>query len=115
MHVLCNPRAEARLQHRVVCFIQTDFLFLQDEAVAIPERHLGLHMPKDSTVPDDYIDRLAVLVETHIDLEGVLQVARGATIPAGQNDLVSVPRTPPGPRVRIGVARDAAFCFYYHE
>ena len=80
--------------------------------MAIPERHLGLHMPKDGDVPVDYIACLATLMETHADLDAVLDIAGQACIPAFERPQ---PAPTPGARMRIGVAQDAAFCFYYYE
>ena len=90
---------------------------VQDEEVTIPERHLGLHMPEDGSVPNDYLARLARLIEAHVDLDGVMEVAAQARVPACASSAPPAPQPPPPgtPRVRIGVARDAAFCFYYHE
>ena len=79
--------------------------------VAMPERHLGLHLPHETR--DDFIDTLADLIEDAVDLDGLLEAAR-------------VNRYSPSPehqrtvhehqqRVRIGVARDEAFCFYYRD
>ena len=88
----------------------------QDDQVTIPERHLGLHMPEEGSVPDDYLARLAGLMEAHVDLDGVLQVAGQARVrPSSASSDPQPPPPPEVPRVRIGVARDAAFCFYYHE
>lgn len=74
-------------------------------------------MPDDGSLPDDYIDRLASLVEEHMDLDGILEVAAQANVPACKASTLAVARASslPSARVRIGVARDAAFCFYYHE
>jgi cobyrinic acid a,c-diamide synthase len=75
--------------------------------LAVPERHLGLHLPHEAR--EDYVQTLASLVEAHIDIDGLLRagrIARPAPPPA-------TPRSPP--RVRVGVARDEAFCFYYPE
>lgn len=86
--------------------------------MAIPERHLGLHMPGDESVPAGLVDALADLVSTHVDLDAVLALAAEASPPADA-DAEAAPPAPPappqGPPVRIAVARDAAFCFYYHD
>lgn len=75
--------------------------------LVVPERHLGLHLPHEAR--QDYVQTLASLVETHIDIDTLLQaghIARPAPPPAS---------APVPPRVRVGVARDEAFCFYYPE
>lgn len=75
--------------------------------LVVPERHLGLHLPHEAR--QDYVQTLASLVDTHIDIDALLQTGRIAR-PAPP------PTTAPvSPKVRIGVARDEAFCFYYPE
>jgi cobyrinic acid a,c-diamide synthase len=75
--------------------------------LVVPERHLGLHLPHEAR--QGYVQTLASLVDAHTDIDGLLQagrIARPAPPPA---------TGPAPPRVRVGVARDEAFCFYYVE
>jgi len=77
------------------------------ENMVVPERHLGLHLPHEART--EYVDELATLIETHIDLEALLSsstIERRA-VPAAAP---TVPR-----RARLAVARDEAFCFYYSD
>jgi cobyrinic acid a,c-diamide synthase len=82
-----------------------------DAAVGIPERHLGLHTAEEGALSATALDRLAWLVEQHVDLDRLLELSRAA--PAGQTRRVQ-PRAAGDP-VRIAVARDRAFCFYYED
>jgi cobyrinic acid a,c-diamide synthase len=75
--------------------------------LVVPERHLGLHLPHEAH--EDYVERLAALVEAHVDVDGLLAASRIAR-PTPPPATVAPPRD-----VRIGVARDEAFCFYYAE
>ncbi|MFP4475311.1 MAG: cobyrinate a,c-diamide synthase [Desulfatibacillaceae bacterium] len=76
--------------------------------IAIPERHLGLYTADDYALGEDTMQGLAALVEGNMDLDALL---------------ASLPRVAPGseelntaePTVRLGVARDRAFCFYYED
>ncbi|MBM4285717.1 MAG: cobyrinate a,c-diamide synthase [Deltaproteobacteria bacterium] len=77
--------------------------------LAIPERHLGLATTEDHPLTDAYLDRLADLLEAHLDLDGLLAAAPAVRLPAVE------PLSPASPAVRLGVARDRAFCFYYWE
>lgn len=85
---------------------------LREEAIAIPERHLGLVTREDHPLDDRGIGRLADRVEERLDLEkllaGMPEIAGPATPKTGAS------KRPAG-RVRIGVARDNAFCFYYPD
>ncbi|MEJ5329054.1 MAG: cobyrinate a,c-diamide synthase [Desulfobaccales bacterium] len=81
----------------------------REESLGIPERHLGLTTAEDHPLSPAYLDRLANLVETHLDLDRLL-----STLP--EVTLASVPSSDlPEPQVRLGVARDRAFCFYYPD
>jgi cobyrinic acid a,c-diamide synthase len=77
--------------------------------LAIPERHLGLATAEDHPLSGDYLDRLAELVEQHLDLDG-LWAALPALRPGPSPQSLATP-----PEVRLGVARDRAFCFYYPD
>jgi cobyrinic acid a,c-diamide synthase len=77
-----------------------------DPSLTLPERHLGLHTAADGALTGDLTRRLADAVERGVNLDRLLALAG--------------PLAPPTPavsrnRVRIGVARDAAFQFYYAE
>jgi cobyrinic acid a,c-diamide synthase len=85
---------------------------LREEAIAIPERHLGLVTREDHPLDDAGIGRLADRIEERLDLNNLLMSMAEVAGPA-------IPKTdaskrPDGP-VRIGVARDNAFCFYYPD
>jgi len=81
----------------------------RDREVAIPERHLGLATTEDHPLGGDYFEHLADLLEAHLDLGALWEDLPVLTIPleAGEPDKK--------PLVRLGVARDNAFCFYYPE
>jgi cobyrinic acid a,c-diamide synthase len=85
---------------------------LRDKNIAIPERHLGLVTQEDHPLAEDSIDRLAELMEKSIDLDSLLNQLPEIPLTAQSH------RTQPArseKRVRIGVARDNAFCFYYAD
>lgn len=76
----------------------------------IPSRHLGLRMGEEGPIGSAAISELAAVVKEHVDLRRLVELA--ATSRARpQVDLSPAP----SPTVRIGVARDAAFCFYYED
>jgi cobyrinic acid a,c-diamide synthase len=80
----------------------------RDAAIGVPERHLGLMQAEEQTVD---FDRLVNLINSHIDLESVLAIARGAP----RLDIAAPAVVISKPRAVIGVARDAAFSFYYED
>ncbi len=83
-----------------------------DPALAIPERHLGLLTPEARALSREQVDRLAALGEADLDLGRILRVAAAAPpLPEAPEGATARP----GPAVRIGVAQDAAFSFYYQD
>jgi cobyrinic acid a,c-diamide synthase len=83
-----------------------------------PERHLGLVPPQEHKEVSAPVVGAANAVEEFVDLDAVLQVARGASelpecpsAPVRTHGVGTVPEPPP----RVGVFRDAAFQFYYPE
>ena len=78
----------------------------RDDAVQVPERHLGL-VPATARA----IDRLADTVERHCDLGAI--VALAGTAPGVPGPAWS-PDAPPS-AARIAIARGPAFSFHYEE
>lgn len=84
----------------------------RNEALKMPERHLGL----TPVTENDAFDTLAMIAEAigqQVDLEGILVLAKSAsslTFDCSSRDLLAGIAD-----VKIGVAQDAAFSFYYPE
>jgi cobyrinic acid a,c-diamide synthase len=84
---------------------------LRDDSVAIPERHLGLVTQQDHQLSEKFLTMLADLVEKNLDIDRLIN-----TLPELSPAPVSTPDiTSKSIKTRIGVAQDAAFCFYYPE
>jgi cobyrinic acid a,c-diamide synthase len=84
---------------------------MRDAAVTIPERHLGLMTSEDHDLSAAHCRRLADMIESAMDLDRLLERLPDL---AGEGE-AAMPEPVSGPAVRIGVARDAAFCFYYAD
>ena len=82
----------------------------RDLAFTIPERHLGLHMGEESPLSRENINKLAEAIEAHVDLDRLLSMA----VLSDHDQPADLP-APPRPVVRLAVARDQAFCFYYED
>ncbi len=79
----------------------------------LPSRHLGLVTADRGLLGEDVLDRLADALELHVDLDAVIALARAAApLPGGEP--LAAPE-PPGRRIRLGVAFDEAFHFYYAD
>jgi cobyrinic acid a,c-diamide synthase len=115
----------------------------KDPALAIPSRHLGLLTAEENPLSEEFLGHLVEVVERHLDLEAVLGFGAGpadgmqavdgvdAMDSAGMEADLSGGGTSAADRccgnrgrnaaptmsdpVRIGVARDAAFCFAYED
>lgn len=84
----------------------------KDGQISMPERHLGLVPSTENDILDPLFEKLAELVERTIDLDLLLDVAVG--------EQLSITTTIFQSRVedhlvRIAVAKDKAFHFYYPE
>ncbi|MCX5819541.1 MAG: hydrogenobyrinic acid a,c-diamide synthase (glutamine-hydrolyzing) [Deltaproteobacteria bacterium] len=81
-----------------------------------PERHLGLIPPQEHELVRDALLRAGGIAEEYLDLEGLIRIAQNAPPWEADAFLDIVPgRADVGDPVRIGVIRDRAFQFYYHE
>ena len=93
---------------------------LRDTAIAIPERHLGLVTEGDHPLSDDDMGKLANLMEERIDVDGLLGIdpPRPSSEQSGSADNFHFSeggKKRTSKLVRIGIARDNAFCFYYED
>ncbi len=82
--------------------------------LAFPERHLGLLMADESSVPQRLLDGWSRLAADWLDLDAIIEIARSA--PAlGVGPEPGTSSMASRPRCRIGIADDAAFHFYYED
>ena len=85
---------------------------LRDQQITIPERHLGLLTSEDHPLSEAMIKKLAAMIEDSIDVDRLLESLPTVNISATASRLQEDEQQA---RVRIGVARDNAFCFYYPD
>jgi cobyrinic acid a,c-diamide synthase len=114
--VVCNKVASAKhygyLRDAMVarCSPLTIGYLPRDASFSIPERHLGLHLANEA-LTEDHLGRFAEWIESNLDLDLLLELGSRSNSTA-----VCLPAlTRKSERARIGIARDAAFCFYYHD
>ncbi|MDL2279700.1 cobyrinate a,c-diamide synthase, partial [Desulfovibrio sp. OttesenSCG-928-G11] len=79
----------------------------------LPERHLGLTPATELPHLAKHIAILAGAIEEHIDLPALLALARSATALPDNASEAQVPASFAG--LRLGLAMDAAFSFYYRD
>ncbi len=80
--------------------------------VEIPSRHLGLATADEVPMTRVQVDALAVMAERHISIDRILPLSEMQTEPC-ERVLARGGRIPL--TVRIAIARDVAFSFYYEE
>jgi cobyrinic acid a,c-diamide synthase len=80
----------------------------RDNAIALPERHLGLVQAGEHADLEARLDALADLAARHLDLDGIVALAGRPAVSAD----ATVSALPP-PGMRIALAHDAAFTFLY--
>lgn len=99
--------------------------------IQFDSRHLGLVMPEEVPQIQKQLDEIADLLEESVDLDGILELARSyaekvennadAGLAKCQTSQVAMKTRAAGlftesrNPLRIAVARDEAFCFYYQE
>ena len=82
----------------------------REPSIAVPERHLGLHTAEE-TDHSATIEILCTLAETYLDLDRILALERADELTPAAAPIVLHDTEP----LRIGVARDKAFSFYYED
>jgi cobyrinic acid a,c-diamide synthase len=84
-----------------------------DDALAFPERHLGLRTADREAIPESLFAAWGERAAEWLDLDAILAIAQAApqlnlptAVPAGPHE---------SRRCRIGIAHDEAFHFYYAD
>ena len=83
------------------------------ENISLPERHLGLVMAGEF-LDAPRLGEMADWIEAGVDLDRLLKLASDRS-PSFEIPSLPQPVIPTGRIVRIGLARDKAFCFYYQD
>jgi cobyrinic acid a,c-diamide synthase len=112
LNLLGGSRHEAKLRAVIRHYTGVPVLgaVQHDERMTIVERHLGLVPSNEAEAARKRIDEIAALIAAQVDLDEVLAVARQAP---PLSACAPAPDVAPGAPVRLGIARDAAFGFYY--
>jgi cobyrinic acid a,c-diamide synthase len=107
-----GPRHEGKLRDIIEHYTDVPVLGAvhKDERLEIAERHLGLTPSNEAPEADAKISAIASLIAAQVDLDAVRDIAESAVH-------LSAPALPRPKQskadITIGVARDAAFGFYY--
>ena len=85
--------------------------FLPETKLCIGSRHLGLVAPSEIDSLDARLEEAASLLENSVDIDGLLRLGKSAPVLTYEEPVIPLPQKP----VRIAIARDAAFSFYYED
>lgn len=88
------------------------------EDCVIESRHLGLVLPEEIPELKERLYKLSGVLEKSLDIDGILELASGApelNIPDSLEEEEEAFCYHAAEKVRIGVAEDEAFCFFYED
>jgi len=105
-------RHESKLRAILEHYTDVDILgaIHSDPGLEIDERHLGLVPSNESTRAQEKIRHIADAVAAQVDLDRLIEIAQEATLEPMPTPAAPVRHSVD---VRIGIARDSAFGFYY--
>ena len=112
LNQLGGSRHEAKLRAVIQHYTGVPVLgaVQHDERMTIAERHLGLVPSNEADAARSRVEEIAKHIAAQVDLGQLLAISRQAAPVEGGTP---APEAAGGSPVRIGIARDAAFGFYY--
>jgi cobyrinic acid a,c-diamide synthase len=119
-----GARHEAKLRGALERYTDTEVLgsIGRDAALEIPERHLGLIPANEiggagtgTGTADGMIARLADTVSAGVDIDRIIEIANVPAGIIGPGKISPQRNSDTRQNVRIAIARDAAFGFYYPD
>lgn len=112
-----SPMFYSRIKHVIEteCGIPVLGYLPEDASFAVPSRHLGLLQPDEMQKQRDWVETVAEAARKTIDIDGILEIAAQAEMLQIQKATGETEKCKFPAGYRIGVARDAAFSFYYRE
>jgi cobyrinic acid a,c-diamide synthase len=124
--VILNQLGGARHERKLRAVIEhyTDVPVIgavhHDDRLAIVERHLGLMPSNEASGARDKIDIIASAIADQVDLDKLMEIAASAPALSVMGEVAPDRTLTPSPLpegegglVRLAIARDAAFAFYY--
>jgi len=114
-----SPRHLELLRGAIEAHCRTPVLGMmpRNSHFTIPERHLGLFMGEEAPLEENHLEELVQTITANIDLDRLLDLCilpEPAAINQPDSNWLQVPDNRLE-NIRIGVAKDEAFCFYYQD
>jgi cobyrinic acid a,c-diamide synthase len=115
LNKVAGSRHEGKLRNAIEHYTDIPILGAvhRNARLAIDERHLGLIPSNEDSEAGAKLDYIAEAIADQVDLDAVVAVAESAT--PVRTPVAPTPVSVPAPVVRIGIARDQAFGFYYPD
>ena len=112
---LGGSRHEAKLREVIEHYTDVPVIgaIHHDERLSIVERHLGLMPSNESHIATAKIKQIGEAIAEQVDLDKLLALSQKEPLSVPHKARVSP--LPCGDKVRIGIARDRAFGFYYAD
>ncbi|MHB8840287.1 MAG: cobyrinate a,c-diamide synthase [Candidatus Aquicultor sp.] len=109
-----GPRHESKLRAAIerYCDVEVVGAIPRSSEIGIIQRHLGLKPAKEDEAAMATITSIGSLIERHTDLTKLMQIAKAS--PSLDKEITSAV-VKPASTVKLGIARDPAFTFYYPE
>ncbi|MEW5706719.1 MAG: cobyrinate a,c-diamide synthase [Actinomycetota bacterium] len=114
LNKVSSSRHESKLRAAIdrYCNVKVIGAIPKSSDIGILQRHLGLKPAKEEDKAMAVIKRIGDVVKKYVDLTGLVDIAKSAnSLPAISDYQTVLAR----PVVKIGVAMDQAFTFYYPE
>ena len=110
-----GSRHESKLREAIGRYTDLPVLGVlrEDPALSIEERHLGLVPAGESPLAVRQVETIRNAVVRQVELDILLDCC--VSLPAAAAGATAVHAAAGGQRLRLGIARDRAFCFYYPE
>ncbi|MDI6817320.1 MAG: hydrogenobyrinic acid a,c-diamide synthase (glutamine-hydrolyzing) [Actinomycetota bacterium] len=114
LNKVAGARHESKLRTAISTYTDIEVIgaIPRSPEIGIIQRHLGLKPAKEDAQAMSTIESIGAMVEEYVDLDKVIAIARAAS----ELQWVELPQIPvASTQVRIGIAQDKAFTFYYPE
>lgn len=114
---LGGSRHEAKLRAVIEHYTDVPVLgaIAEDEVLAVSERHLGLMPSNEHGQAEEQVQRIGQRIAAQVDLQRVREVAASAPRFPAEPTLPAPAPVSAAQGVRIAIARDRAFGFYYAD
>lgn len=122
IHGIILNRISDRFYDKLLPYLEDEIAGIRDDVsiighlpdsnnIHIDGRHLGLALPQEIAGIRDIISKAADLIEANCDVGKIMEISQGA---GKSQPIVQIKQTK-SPDLKIAVASDEAFCFYYPQ